>query len=79
MRAVLSSTSVRTCAATSGSQSAVVKSCSRRNARLVARKSRTEVRSASPDTMDSEIAANAVSPVARAVSQRSRSSNAYEQ
>src|SRR5438093_4472641 len=76
IRAVLSRTSVTMWAITSGIQSHVVKSCSFRIARFEARKSRTEVRSASPDTTESEIAAKAERPVARATNQNARSSNA---
>jgi len=64
------------CAITRGIQSGVVKSCSFRMARFDARKSSTEVRSASPDTTEMQIAAKAVSPVARAANQKVRSSNA---
>jgi len=72
--AVLSRSSAMMCAKTRGSHSGVVKSCSLRIARFDARKSSTDVRSASPESTDSDKTAKAVNPVIRARNQKVRSS-----
>jgi hypothetical protein len=73
MRAVLSSTRVRRWSSPSGIQTVCEKVCSSFSARLCPSQSRTDVRSAIPDSTARKSARNEARPVARERSQNSRS------
>src|SRR5437899_10307563 len=73
MRAVASSSSATMCVSAAGMMIHGVQSCSARTARLFARKLSACVRGATPESTEMQSAAYAARPLARAISQKTRS------